>query len=65
MTDHERKVRGHVRAFLMLASRSELETELAISIELGDDLRARFVRELIDEIEEPGPAPSGWDAIEA
>ena len=55
LTDCERTIRQNVRNFLMVATVDELRRELRISEERGDALRARFVRELIDESEYKHP----------
>ena len=44
-----RSVRGAIRALLMVATREEMERELAISREMGDRFRADCIRELLDE----------------
>jgi hypothetical protein len=47
--EFQRTVRSNVRAFLLVASRAELEREQQISRERGDQFRAACVQELLDE----------------
>ncbi len=49
MTDFEHQVRRNVRNFLFMATKEELRRELQISIDAKDELRARFVLELLQE----------------
>lgn len=58
LTPPEISLRRNVRAFLLNATLEELQEELAISIEHGDRLRARFVEEMIQE-EETNREPVG------
>lgn len=51
LTESQRVFRTNVRNFLMVATREELERELTLSLDRGDDLRASFVRELIAELD--------------
>ncbi len=45
-----RQLRSNIRAFLLTATKEELEKELAISIERGEEFRAQCVRELLAEM---------------
>lgn len=58
LNDNQRRVRSAVRAFLMLATRAELEKESAISLARRDTFRAACVDELIAEL---GDFDSGAD----
>jgi hypothetical protein len=59
LTAREYTLRRNVRAFLLTATPAELRRELALSEERGDTIRARFVRELIEE----EPIPEGWRTV--
>ena len=56
LTSAERNLRANVRNFLMLATRDELVAERAV----GDPTRAKFVDELIAELDAAG-VTSGAD----
>lgn len=47
--DRKRIIRISIRNFLLIATKEELQAELAISVEYGDKFRAECVRELIAE----------------
>jgi hypothetical protein len=48
---HQRDIRASIRAFLMLATREELELEKTDALAHGNLFRAECVQELIDEYE--------------
>lgn len=55
LTEFQRRlIRQNVRAFLMTATRAELEQEKRISLEHGDQWRAVLVQELLDEMTDEG-----------
>ena len=49
MSPQDREVRQNVRNFLAHATPDELRKELAISQQRGDEKRARFIKEMMDE----------------
>jgi membrane glycosyltransferase len=49
LSDDQRRFRTNIRNFLMVATRSDLEAELALSRELNSEFRAACVQELINE----------------
>lgn len=62
LTPTQRRIRMNVRNFLLVATIEELETELRISQESGNNLRAVCVRELLnEEIKEATEA--GYDKL--
>lgn len=52
LTPHQYQIRSCVRAFLMVATREQLQKELELSLEKGDTFRAECVQELIDELDD-------------
>lgn len=53
LTPAQRQTRSNVRNFLLTANRAQLEAEINISEERGDEFRRACVQELLDEYEEP------------
>lgn len=49
LTDKQVSIRSAIRAFLLTASREEMETELKISLDKGDEFRAACIRELMND----------------
>lgn len=54
MTESQRRIRQHIRNFLLTATLDELDEELQLSLRMNDHFRAECIRELIREYQQEG-----------
>ena len=55
-------IRQNVRNFLVGLTISEVRTEWAMSIDMGQTVRAKYVEEFLRELEEEDSDDDDWDA---